>query len=187
MSPPTLWQTKISSIWRVVQSLENHPNKGLQLKVWKPPTSPVSLVEEPGFEPRACPSHPLLFVEPWGAGKSELPALCWQDHWKLWGQEAQAGRPIPLTTSVLRVRYVQEQVTWPLIDSQPFHLTCLPQELRWGQSLVYKMLIVRCVYSNRDGFDFSFEGGLGLSSGSWAGLSALAVVACRYILFCQYI
>lgn len=67
VTPP--WQTKISSIWRVVQPLENHPNKGLQLKVWKPPTSPVSLMEEPGFEPRACPSHPLLFVEPRGAGK----------------------------------------------------------------------------------------------------------------------
>lgn len=72
--PHTLWQTKISSIWRVVQPLENHPNKGLQLKVWKPPTSPVSLVEEPGFEPRACPSHLLLFVEPWGAGKIWAPS-----------------------------------------------------------------------------------------------------------------
>lgn len=66
-------------------------------------------------------------------GKSELHllALGWQDYWELWGQEAQAGRPIPLTASVLRVCYVQERVTWPLIDSWPFHLTCLlPQKLR---------------------------------------------------------
>ena len=43
---------------------ENHLGEGLGLKVWKPPSGPAALVEEPGFELRASLSHWWLFVLP---------------------------------------------------------------------------------------------------------------------------
>lgn len=172
--PPTLWQTKISSIWRVVQPLENHPNKGLQLKVWKPLTSPVSLVEEPGFEPRACPSHPLLFVEPWGAGKIWAPST---------------GLAGPLETGGRRLRLAAHSSYCICIESvlcsgaghlalnrQPAfspHLSSSGTEVR-PESGLRKCLLLDMFTQTGMGLTLALKVVLAFSSGSWTGLSALA-------------
>lgn len=41
---------------------ENRLGKGLQLEVWKLPSGPAALVEEPGFERRASRSRLSFFV-----------------------------------------------------------------------------------------------------------------------------
>lgn len=46
---------------------------------------PVASVDEPGFELRAPHSSLSLCAALSGLEKSELPALCWQDHWEVWG------------------------------------------------------------------------------------------------------
>lgn len=90
-----------------------------------------------------------------------------------WGQEAQAGRPIPLTASVLRVRYVQERVTWPLIDSRPHLPSSSGTEVR-PESGLRRCLLSGVFTQTGMGLTLALKVVLAFSSGPWTGLSALA-------------
>lgn len=109
-------------------------------------------------------------------GKSELQllALCWQDHWELWD------RRLRLAHSSYRICIESVLCSGAGCLAPNRQLAFSPHlssssgtEVRPGVWSA-KVLIVSYVYSNR-------EWTLDRYSQHWL------VVACRYILFCQYI